>query len=252
MFYLKIFNKSNIISILFIIFILGTSSSLFASNNSEALAQRVSNAISNHYDEYFDVSANNNGVVRIEGQVNSLYDKYNIFDIVERVRGVKGIDDFITVHTSMLPDDIIKVNIENDLRLAKSILEPNRIKVQVTNGIVILNGTVSYYKEKLEAETIASWQKGATGVVNQIKVLPTKAAVSDKNLSIILKDIIRDRFPLDKKIHFAVNDGVVTLAGYSHNMWVMDHLQKDCLKIKGVKKVINDIKTAPEQYPNFL
>lgn len=249
---LKQIYKTVLIPVIFIIFFTGINSITFASNKSEALAQRVSDAIANHYDEYFDVSANNKGDVRIEGQVNSLYDKYNIFDIVERVRGVKGISDFISVDTPVLPDDIIKANLENELRLDKSILEPNRIKVQVTNGIIILGGTVSYYREKLLAETIASWQKGAVGIVNQIKILPQKTAVSDWNLSIIIKNLLRDHFPLDKKIHYYVKDGIVTLTGYSHNMWVNDHLQKDCLKIEGVKKVINKIKTAPEEYPDLL
>ncbi len=252
MFYIKTFKSLSIITILSVLLLLGANSNSFASAKSAALAQRVSNAISNQYYQNFNVSANSKGIVRIEGNVNTLYDKYNIFDIVEKVRGVKGINDFITVNTPMLPDDIVQAGIENELRIDKSILEPNRIKVHVVNGIVVLSGTVSYYKEKLQAETVASWQKGATGIINQIKVLPVKSAVSDKNLSIIIKDIIKDRFPIDKKLHYLVKDGVVTLKGYSHNMWVTDHLQKDCLKIHGVKKVINDIKIAPEKYPNFI
>ena len=243
MFYLNIFKKAKIISMLIFALFIGINFNLLAYNNSMSLSQRVNNAISNNYYQNFYISANKKGIVKIEGQVNSLYDKYNIFDIASRVHGVKGIEDFISVTAPMLPDDIIKDGIEFNLNLDKSILEPNRIKVQVIgNGIVILRGTVSYKKEKLQAETVASWEKGATSIINQIRVLPKKIALSSKNLSVVVQDIIKDNFPLDKRVKFFVNKGVVTLDGHSHDTWGIDNLPKECYEIKGIKKVIDNIK----------
>ncbi len=243
MFYLNIFKKTKIISMIIFALFIGINFNLLAFNNSMSLSQRVNNAISNYYYQSFYISANRKGIVKIEGQVNSLYDKYNIFDIASKVQGVKGIEDFISVNTQLLPADIIKDGIEFNLKLDKHILEPNRIKVMVVgNGIVILRGTVSYNKEKLQAETVASQEKGATGIVNQIKVLPKRIALSSKNLRVVVHDVIKDNFPLDKHVKFSVKKGVVTLDGHSHDMWGIDQLPKDCYEIKGVKKVINDIK----------
>ena len=243
MFYLNFIKKAKIISIIVFVLFIGINFNLLAFNNSISLSQKVNNAISNDYYQNFYITANQKGIVKIEGQVNSLFDKYNIFDIVSKVHGVKGIEDFIYVNAPLLPNNIIRDGIEFNLYLDKSILEPNRIKVSVAgNGIVILRGTVSYRKEKLQAETVASWEKGATGIVNQIKVLPKKIALSSKNLRIVVHDVIRDNFPLDNKVRFIVKKGVVTLDGHSHDMWGLGQLPKDCYEIKGIKKVIDDIK----------
>lgn len=249
------YNKINIIKVLyltFFVFLLTNIKVPASNNNNNNLAQRVQNEISNYYDNLFNITATKNGDVRIEGRVNSLYDKLRIFDIISRVRGVKGIQDFVSVHTKMLPDDMIKSNLEDELRLDKSILEPNRIKVTVANGIVELNGTVSYYRERLMAETIASWQKGAKGIVDNLKVLPPKVAVSDENLRFILKDVLRYHFPIEKKVKFQVHNGVVTLSGYTHTLWAKNHIAKDFHRVKGVKDVINNIKINADIYPNLF
>ncbi len=243
MFNIKLYKRIEIISILAIALIIGISSSIMALNKTNSLAQRVSNAISENYNQNFNISANSKGIIRIEGTVNSLYDKYNIFDIVSKIPGVKGIDDFVSINAPLLPSDVIKDGIKYNLKLDPSILEPNRIRVNVTdNGLVILSGTVSYPREKLQAETVASWEKGATGIVNLIKVLPKTKAESGKNIKTVVNDIIKNDFPLDNHVRLSVNNGIVTLAGHSSDIWGIDHLPVDCYKLEGVKKVVNDIK----------
>jgi len=243
MFYSKIINRTKISLFIILALFLGINFKLLAFNDSSSLSQRVTDAISNNYYQNFNITTEGKGIVRIEGQVNSLYDKYNIFDIVSGVPGVKGIDDFITVNAPLLPSDIIRDGIEFNLKLDKSILEPNRIKVNVVgDGIVILSGNVSYNSEKLQAETVASWEKGATGIVNEIKVLPRKIAFSSKNLRKVVHDVIRDDFPLDNHVRFSVRKGVVTLQGHTQDLWGIDHLPKDCYDIHGIKKVVDDIR----------
>lgn len=253
MFCSKLFKYVYVIPVLTLVLLFGLSTTVLAFNIPSKLAQKVRNAISTQYMRNFYVTANNKGIVTIKGQVNRLYNKYNIFDIVDRVQGVKGINDFITVNAPVLPSKMIRDGIENNIDLDNAIIEPNRIKVRVTkDGIAILSGTVSYRREKLQSETVASWQKGVVGIINDIKVLPHYAAVSNKNLKHIVKDIIKDKFSLDKRIHFIVNNGIVTLEGHSNNDWTLDNLKKDCLKIEGVRKVINDIKPKREAYSNFI
>jgi len=216
-------------------------SMLFASNKSGNIAGEVENALSYHLNKYFNVTSSRNGIITIKGTVHNLYDKYRIFDIAKEVKGVKRIKDLVAINTLILPNDIIKANLLEDLRLDNSILEPNRIKVAVDNGLIELSGTVSYPGEKLSAETDASWQKGALGIVNRIKVLSPKAAESDHNLKILLGSILKDKFPLEKDVQLTIHNGIVKVEGNSNSDWAEQHLTKDFSRIKGVKEIINDI-----------
>ncbi len=241
MYYFKNYIGSGLITIIMLILI-SINSESYASNNSVKLSQRVQYALSKHFNNNFTVTSSNKGVVTIRGSVKRLYDRYRIFDIAEKVKGVKEIKDLVAVNTKSLPDDIIKANLMEDLRVDNSIMEPNRIKVAVSNGVIKLSGTVSYPREKLLAETLASWQKGALGVVDQIKVLSPQAAESNRNMKILLGDILRYKFPLQsKKIRFTVHNGIVKVEGHTNSDWAKDHLVKDFSRIKGVKKLIDDL-----------
>jgi osmotically-inducible protein OsmY len=127
------------------------------------------------------------------------------------------------------------------LKLVSSIDEPDRIKIKVDNGLVFLSGDVSYYREKQMAETVASWQQGVKGIVNEIKVLSPAKAVSDSNLKIVIDEIIKNRFALDTGINFTVNNGVVTLNGTANSMWDKTELAKEISHLLGVKSVVNNL-----------
>jgi osmotically-inducible protein OsmY len=100
---------------------------------------------------------------------------------------------------------------------------------------------VSYYREKQMAETVASWQQGVKGIVNEIKVLSPAKAVSDSNLKIVIDEIIKNRFALDTGINFTVNNGVVTLNGTANSMWDKTELAKEISHLLGVKSVVNNL-----------
>ncbi len=214
---------------------------LSAQISSGKLVTKVKDAISKYYTQEFNISADNNGKIKIEGEVNSLYDKLRIHEIVSQVPGVKYIEDNIVVDTETLPANVILQNIEGELKLVSSIEEPDRIKVKVDNGVVFLSGEVSYYREKQMAETVSSWQQGVKGIVNEITVLPQDEAISDNNLKTVIDEIIKNRFALDTGITFTVNNGVVTLNGTSISMWDKTELGKEISKIIGVKNVVNNL-----------
>ncbi len=142
--------------------------------------------------------------------MNSLFDRLRIFEIVAKVPGVKFIVNNLDVITDMIPDKMILNNILNQLGKILSILEPIRIKVSVTNGFVFLTGEVSYYREKIMTETVASWQQGVKGIENEITVLPSQKAVSDDKLKIILQEILKNHFGIEKTVTFMVRNRTVT------------------------------------------
>ena len=225
-------------SILFLI----TAGKNYSQVNTDKIVSNVEDKIGNYYTETFQITANKEGVIKIEGEVGTLFDKLKIGELASQVKGVKAINNEIDVQTSLLPDDEIKNNIEEDLQRNNVILEPERIKVDVKNRVVHLSGTVSYFREKLMAQSVASWEDGVIGMTSDITVLSPVTAKSDANLKEIILDLIAKNFPLEKNVKFEINNGVVDLYGTVTDLYAKDHISEDIQHIIGVKNVINEIK----------
>ncbi len=237
-----------VIGVVLLAFLLlpGISQAKMKALTGKQLKAKIEDVLARYYEEPFQITATDSGEVTIKGTVHTLYDKLRVFEIVSKIRGVRVIHNLLAIDTPTLPDKMIQANIVNELHIARSILEPDRIKVHVANGIVFLDGVVSFYREKLEAETLASWQKGVLGVVNKIKVLPPHKAVSDANLRFILREVLKNQFPIvQDQVKFTVQKGVVTVSGRVHTMWERKKITEEFSRIRGVRKVINHLKIAP-------
>ena len=194
-----------------------------------------------YFDNDFYITANDQDVVTIKGTVNTLYDKLRARELVSRVPGIKEINSEITIDTPLLPDKEIQDNIIDEIKYNSSILEPDKIKVNVHDGTVTLSGDVNYYHEKLMVQSIASWQDGVQNMISNIKVLAPNIERSDENLYEILTDVLKDRFPLEKNIAIDVNNGVVTASGSVRSLWAKDHIADEIHQIVGVKSVENNL-----------
>lgn len=215
----------------------------YSGDAAQDLSEKVRSKVNSYYfGDDFQIKSTDNGRVEINGEVKTLFDKLRIFDIISQVPGVKEIADNLIVDAPVLPDKLIEGNIISEIKVVQSILEPDRIQVHVDNGEVILTGEVSFYREKLLAETVASWQKGVTGITNDIKVLPSQKAVSDDNLRIVLNEILANQFPLDKEMTFSVDDGIVTLNGKVPSLWDKKQIEKEFHRVMGITGVINNLK----------
>jgi osmotically-inducible protein OsmY len=226
---------------------IGITQVLSAPVDSKTLKLKVENAISHYYLETFGVKADADGKVILSGSVNSLFDRLRIYEVVAKVPGVTFIENKLAVITPQLPDNIIADNILEQIRQAPSIKEPDRIKVKVTNGLVILSGEVSFYREKIMAETVASWQKGVKGIENDIVLLSSQKARSDENLKIILQEILKNHFPENKAVTFTVQDGVVTLDGKTRLLWDKMKITEEFSKVIGVVKVVDNLEAEPAE-----
>ncbi len=216
---------------------------VFAGKAQEALEKRVEGVISRYYPQDFEIKVLDEGTVRIRGEVNTLYDRLRIFDIVSKVEGVKKIKNELVVQTPIVADKMIEADLVQLLNVNKAISEPDRIKVHVDNGIVFLSGEVNFYREKLAARTTASWEKGVKGIVDEIEVVPHPAInKSDQKLQEVLQDILEYQFPNEKNVAFTIQDGVVTLMGKTRVLWTQHEIVKEFSSIMGVKKVINKMK----------
>jgi osmotically-inducible protein OsmY len=243
-------NTNHQLKIAGVVFILSflLAQTLFSSDATRELSEKVRTKVNNYYfGNDFQISSTDNGRVEINGKVKTLYDKLNIFDIISQIPGVKEITDDLIVNDSTVPDKLIEANITSEIKVVKSILEPDRIQVHVDDGEVILTGEVSFYREKLLAETIASWQEGVKGISNEIQVLPLKKAVSDDNLKLEFQEILRNKFSLNNEVTFNVQDGIVTLSGTAYSLWDKKQIEKEFYRVIGVKKVINSLKVKELQ-----
>lgn len=236
----KIISISKIIFLSSMLFLI-TAGKSYSQVNTDKLKTIVEDKISNYYTETFEISADKNGVVTIEGEVGTLYDKLKIGELISQVDGVKEVNNKIMVQNDITANDIIEANIEDELQRNDAILEPEKIKVEVNNGVVTLSGSVSYFREKLMAQTIASWQDGVSDIVDHIVIMSPAAAKGDDNLKNIISDILKKNFSLEKNVQFNVSNGEVDLHGTVTSLYAKDHIPEDIQHIIGVKNVINEI-----------
>ncbi len=226
-------------AVLFVLFV----GQLIYASDSNQLEKQIQKAVGHYYTQPFSINVTDNGLVKISGEVSVLYDRLRIFDIVAKVSGVREISDEIVVNTPIIADKMIEASILEKIALNHAISEPERIKVAVDNGIVFFTGDVNFYREKLIANTIASWEKGVKGIDDEIQiVLKPQNKISDQNLSSELQEIIHNQFPHESNVSVTVEDGVVTLGGTTSTLWTEDQLVKGVSGVIGVQKVISMLK----------
>lgn len=237
----KKFNITQKLSLILILLV-----SLSLNGQAQDLAEKVLDRLGNYYDQVFEVTSPAPGHVIIEGKVKTLYDKYRIFEIASFVKGVDKITNNIIVDTEILPDQMIANNTRHEMKYVDAILEPEEIRVHADNGVIFLEGTVNFYREKLMAQTVASWQEGVRGIVNNLEVLPPEKARSDENLRDIFQSILDERFGTEENVSFTVKDGFVTLQGKTTDLWAKNQIEEVISGIRGVKKVENNIELMPQ------
>jgi osmotically-inducible protein OsmY len=110
------------------------------------------------------------GWVTLKGEVELGFQRRLAERAVERLAGVKGVTNLITVKPHPLPSDL-KQNIERAL-IRNAETDAQRITVEVQGSKVILRGTVRSYAEKKAAEEAAWSAPGVTDVENRIVVSP--------------------------------------------------------------------------------
>ena len=121
------------------------------------------------------------------------------------------------------------------------------VKVDVSNGVATLTGSVELYEYKAEADSKAHKVKGITAVRNQIEVSGT--TVSDEELRTkLLEKLTYDRVGYGNTfnaISLTVQNGVVTLAGHARTDVDKDSAIGLVSTYPGVKDVNDEIQVDP-------
>lgn len=110
-----------------------------------------------------------NGWVSLEGEVEWEYQKNASEKSVEKIKGVKGVSNFITVKPR-IQTSVVKEKIKNALERAADI-EANNIEVVAEGNSVILKGKVRTWSEKEEVQRAAWSAPGVLRVENHLVIM---------------------------------------------------------------------------------
>lgn len=179
------------------------------------------------------------GIVTLTGCLDNFAAKHAVEKAVRRVAGVRGIAVELEVN---LPDD----HRRTDADIAKaaiaalqwhSLVPHDRIKVQVEDGWVTLNGEVDWLYQRTSAEQSIRPLIGVRGLSNEIAL---KARASQKDVSAeISAALARHAQREAKHIQISVDGGVVTLTGHVDSLAEHDAAMGAAWATSGVGRVVD-------------
>jgi osmotically-inducible protein OsmY len=153
------------------------------------------------------------GVVTLEGTVDSYAEKWAAERAVKRLPGVKA----LAVELEVKLPGSCERNDADIARTAKNVLQwdvlvpHDRIKVTAENGHITLEGEVDWQFQRAAAERAVLRLTGVKGVSNQITVKPKVAPIEVKEK---IEAALKRNATLDaQQIKVQADEGKVTLSG---------------------------------------
>ena len=159
------------------------------------------------------------GIVTLDGYVNSFVEKITAEKVATRVMGVKAVAQELKVR---LPQSYER----NDADIAEAAVNAlewnmkvphDRIKLEVQDGMVVLSGEVDWEYQRVAAHDAVCCLIGVKGVTDEISIKPSTSPVDIK--SKILSAFQRHSALDAKTIIVESNGSKVTLNGTVHS-WI--------------------------------
>jgi osmotically-inducible protein OsmY len=181
------------------------------------------------------------GVVTLEGTVESLAEKWAAEKAVKRLPGVKALAVELKVElpdSSERTDADIAQAAEHAFKWNISV-PGNRVRVIVENGRITLEGEVDWQFQKSAAEEAVLHLTGVKGVTNLITVKPKVAPneVKEKIEAALKRNAMLDA----NQIKVQVDGGKVTLTGSVHSWAACEAAERAAWAAPGVAEVKSDI-----------
>jgi len=184
-------------------------------------------------------------VVTLSGYVDSYGEKHAAAEAIARIHGVRAVANEIAVR---LPADDVRsdADIAHAIALVfnwDTVIPDNRIRVEVSQGWVTLQGSVEWQFERTAAEAAVRGMLGVKGITNAIVVKPSKTKVGGK--SKLEYALSRSTADTGSDIEVMFKDGVVTLSGLVLSFAIRDVLESVAWRTPGVVHVQNDLQVEP-------
>ncbi len=202
------------------------------------------------------------GKVVLVGMVQSRAELQLCEDAAKKVKGVKEVDNQLTVRFQAKRTD---QEIQNDVskRLKNDVLVRGEfIDVAVKDGVVTLSGTICSAGEKRRAEELA-WIHGVrnvkTDLVNvdcgKYNQLLRQKRLGEEHVDRpdrLIKEAVRDALSYDPRVEddnitITVEEGVVTLGNVVDNLRAKKAAIEDAKNTVGVWRVVDLIKVRPKE-----
>jgi osmotically-inducible protein OsmY len=156
------------------------------------------------------------GVVRLTGTVPSYAERQAAQAAAHRVVGVLDAADDIKVKVSgQRTDAEIAKTVRGALEW-DALVPEEQIQSTVSDGWVILEGSVNTLRERDDVERAVRHLEGVAGIVNSIVVTPQEA--NPEELRVDIEDALERRAEREgERIYVEVKDGTVELRGRIHS-----------------------------------
>ncbi|MFQ5736549.1 MAG: BON domain-containing protein [Thermodesulfobacteriota bacterium] len=181
------------------------------------------------------------GCLLIEGMVDDVASKKRAL-LIAMGLCEQGVVDRLRVRPSVrMSDAEIRDHLVNALE-AESVLDPGRLKVEVADGVVDIEGEAVSLTHKRIAGVLAWWVPGSTDVINSIEIVPPEEDTDDEVLDAVRQVIEKDRLVDSSSVSVSVKDWVVTLGGVAGSPGEKDAAEADAWYVWGVNDVVNNIR----------
>jgi len=179
---------------------------------------------------------------RLTGTVPSYADKrYAQIDAMQ-ISGIMAVENQLVVeypsYIGIPSDPDIQSNIKTILALHRNI-PLSRIRIDVHEGVVLLEGSVDSQVQKEKVEELAADVSGVMDIRNDLAIVPTETYQDEGIAKSIIAAFIRNTSINMNDINISVANGIVTLSGVVHDWMTRRAAEEIAFFTGGVTSVNN-------------